>query len=422
VSLDLSLAYAELLDAEDELASWREQFVFSDPNLIYLDGNSLGRLPKVTAERIARAVEYEWGERLIRGWEEGWYGLPRRTGEKMAELVGAAPGQVLVSEPTTTSLFKLAVAALRMRPGRKRIISDVLNFPTDLYMLQGCIDLLQQGHELNLVHDLDGIHADEQAVMNAIDEDTALVSLSTPTFKSGYLYDVRAITQRAHEMGALVLWDFSHALGVVPLQLDEWGVDFAVGCTYKYLNAGPGAPAFLYVRKDLQETARSPIWGWWGHAQPFAFDLDYRPAGGINQFLVSSTPVFSTLSIQSSIEMVLQAGVDHIRHKSIGQTSYLVDLAETVLSPLGYSLGSPRDAQRRGSHVSLRHPEGYRITRALIEEMQVIPDFREPDNIRLGLAPLYTTYTDIWHGIDRLRQVVEQHRYEEYAHERTEIT
>jgi kynureninase len=422
VSLDLSLAYAELLDAEDELASWREQFVFSDPNLIYLDGNSLGRLPKVTAERIARAVEYEWGERLIRGWGEGWYGLPRRTGEKMAELVGAAPGQVLVSEPTTTSLFKLAVAALRMRPGRKRIISDVLNFPTDLYMLQGCIDLLQQGHELNLVHDLDGIHADEQAVMNAIDEDTALVSLSTPTFKSGYLYDVRAITQRAHEMGALVLWDFSHALGVVPLQLDEWGVDFAVGCTYKYLNAGPGAPAFLYVRKDLQETARSPIWGWWGHAQPFAFDLDYRPAGGINQFLVSSTPVFSTLSIQSSIEMVMQAGVDHIRHKSIGQTSYLVDLAETVLSPLGYSLGSPRDAQRRGSHVSLRHPEGYRITRALIEEMQVIPDFREPDNIRLGLAPLYTTYPDIWHGIDRLRQVVEQHRYEEYAHERTEIT
>jgi kynureninase len=388
VSLDLSLAYAELLDAEDELASWREQFVFSDPNLIYLDGNSLGRLPKVTAERIARAVEHEWGERLIRGWGEGWYGLPRRTGEKMAELVGAAPGQVLVSEPTTTSLFKLAVAALRMRPGRKRIVSDVLNFPTDLYMLQGCIDLLQQGHELNLVHDLDGIHADEQAIMNAIDEDTALVSLSTPTFKSGYLYDVPAITQRAHEMGALVLWDFSHAVGVVPLQLDEWGVDFAVGCTYKYLNAGPGAPAFLYVRKDLQETARSPIWGWWGHAQPFAFDLDYRPAGGINQFLVSSTPVFSTLSIQSSIEMVLQAGVDHIRHKSIGQTSYLVDLAETVLSPLGYSLGSPRDAQRRGSHVSLRHPEGYRITRALIEEMQVIPDFREPDNIRLGLAPL----------------------------------
>jgi kynureninase len=422
VSLDLSLAYAELLDAEDELASWREQFVFSDPNLIYLDGNSLGRLPRVTAERIARAVEHEWGERLIRGWGEGWYGLPRRTGEKMAELVGAAPGQVLVSEPTTTSLFKLAVAALRMRPGRKRILSDVLNFPTDLYMLQGCIDLLHQGHELNLVHDQDGIHADQQAILNAIDEDTALVSLSTPTFKSGYLYDVPAITRRAHEMGALVLWDFSHAVGVMPLHLDEWNVDFAVGCTYKYLNAGPGAPAFLYVRKDLQEAARSPIWGWWGHAQPFAFDLDYRPAGGINQFLVSSTPVFSTLSIEPSIDMVLQAGVDRIRHKSIGLTSYLVDLAETMLLPLGFTLGSPRDPQRRGSHVSLRHAEGYRITRALIEEMHVIPDFREPDNIRLGLAPLYTTYADIWHGIDRLRQVVVQRRYEKYSHEWLEIT
>jgi kynureninase len=422
VSVDVSLSYAELLDTQDELAPWREQFVFSDPDLIYLDGNSLGRLPKVTAERIARAVEHEWGERLIRGWGEGWYGLPRRTGEKMAELVGAAPDQVLVSEPTTTSLFKLAMAALRMRPGRKRIVSDVLNFPTDLYMLQGCIDLLGQGHQLHLVPDADGIHADEAAILDAIDTDTALVTFSTPTFKSGFLYDVPAITRRAHEMGALVLWDFSHAVGAVPLHLDEWGVDFAVGCTYKYLNSGPGAPAFLYVRKDLQDEAKSPIWGWWGHAQPFAFDLDYRPANGIHQFLVSSTPVFSTLSIEASVEMVLQAGVERLRQKSMRQTGYLIELADEILSPLGFTLGSPREAQRRGSHVSLRHAEGYRINRALIEEMQVIPDFREPDNIRLGLAPLYTTFADVWHGIDRLRQVVEERSYESYSHERTEIT
>jgi kynureninase len=422
VSVDVSLSYAELLDTQDELAPWREQFVLSDPDLIYLDGNSLGRLPKVTAERIARAVEHEWGERLIRGWSEGWYGLPRRAGEKMAELVGAAPGQVLVSEPTTTSLFKLAMAALRMRPDRKRIVSDVLNFPTDLYMLQGCIDLIGQGHELHLVADLDGVHADETAIFNAIDTDTALIAFSTPTFKSGFLYDVPAITRKAHEMGSLVLWDFSHAVGAVPLHLDEWGVDFAVGCTYKYLNSGPGAPAFLYVRKDLQDEARSPIWGWWGHAQPFAFDLDFRPAEGIHQFLVSSTPVFSTLSIEASVEMVLQAGVERLRQKSMRQTGYLIELADEILSSLGFTIGSPREAQRRGSHVSLRHAEGYRINRALIEEMHIIPDFREPDNIRLGLAPLYTTFSDVWHGIDRLRQVVEERRYEGYSHERTEIT
>jgi kynureninase len=422
MSLDLSLAYAELLDAGDELSPWREQFVFSDEDLIYLDGNSLGRLPRVTAEHIARAVEHEWGERLIRGWGEGWYALPRVTGEKMAVLVGAAPGQVLVSEPTTTSLFKLAMAALRMRPGRKRIVSDVLNFPTDLYMLQGCIDLLGQGHQLHLVPDMDGIHADETAISDAIDENTALVTFSTPTFKSGFLYDVPAITARAHEMGALVLWDFSHGVGVVPLHLDEWGVDFAVGCTYKYLNSGPGAPAFLYVRKDLQDEARSPIWGWWGHAQPFAFDLDFRPAEGIHQFLVSSTPVFSTLSIEASVDIVLQAGVERLRQKSMRQTGYLIDLADEILAPLGFTLGSPRDPLRRGSHVSLRHPEGYRINRALIEETNVIPDFREPDNIRLGLAPLYTTYADVWHGIDRLRQVTVERRYEQYSHQRTEIT
>jgi kynureninase len=416
------LEYAQSLDAGDELAPWRERFVFSDPELIYLDGNSLGRLPKATAGRIQQAVEHEWGERLIRGWGEGWYGLPRRTGEKMAALVGAAPGQVLVSEPTTTSLFKLAMAALRLRPGCKRIVSDVLNFPTDLYMLQGCIDLLGGGHQLHLAPHLDGIHADEAAILDAIDDDTALVALSTPTFKSGFLYDVPAITRRAHEVGALVLWDFSHAVGVVPLHLDAWQVDFAVGCTYKYLNSGPGAPAFLYVRQDLQDQARSPIWGWWGHAQPFAFDLDYRPAQGIHQFLVSSTPVFSTLSIELSIEMVQEAGIARLRSKSMAQTGYLVALADALLSPLGFSLGSPRDPQRRGSHVSLRHAEGYRINRALIEELQVIPDFREPDNIRLGLAPLYTTYADIWHGVDRIRQVVEQRRYEKYSLERTEIT
>lgn len=399
------------LDEQDELASFRQEFVFPDPRLIYMDGNSLGRLPRRTVDRMRKAVEEEWGGDLIRGWNAGWWDSAGRVGDKIGDLLGAAPGQVVVSDTTSINLFKLVMAALEMRPGRSRVVSDVLNFPSDLYILQGCVRLLDDGHHIHLVPSDDGMVVDQQTLFETIDERTALVTLSHVAFKSGFLYDARAVTERAHEVGAMVLWDLGHSAGVVPIQLDDWGVDFAVGCTYKYLNGGPGSPAFLYVRRDLQEKAESPIWGWFGQRSPFDFELDYDPADGISRFLVSSPPILSTLAMEAGLEILQEAGIDRTRRKSVLLTSYLVYLAESLLLPRGFALGSPRDSSRRGSHVSIRHPEGYRINRVLIDDMGVLPDFRQPDNIRLGLSPLYTSFSDVWEAADRMKRVFDEKRY-----------
>jgi kynureninase len=406
--------FALRLDQQDELAPFREAFFFPEADLIYLDGNSLGRLPGRTVERMRAAVEEEWGRDLIRGWNAGWWDSSRRVGDKIGRLLGAAPGQVVVSDTTSINLFKLAMAALGLRPGRNRIVSDVLNFPSDLYVLQGCVRLLGDSHCIHLVPSDDGMTVEPRALFDAIDDQTALVTLSHVVFKSGFLYDAQAVTERAHEVGAMVLWDLGHSAGVVPIELDQWNVDFAVGCTYKYLNGGPGAPAFLYVGRELQEEAVCPIWGWFGQGSPFDFELEYDPAEGISRFLVSSPPILSTLAMETGLDIVLEAGMERIRDKSIQLTSYLVDLVDAILVPLGFSLGSPRDPAQRGSHVSIRHPEGYRVNRVLIEEMNVIPDFREPDNIRLGLAPLYTSFRDVWEAVDRIRQVVKERRYLRY--------
>jgi kynureninase len=329
---------------------------------------------------------------------------------------------VAVSDSTSVNLFKLVMAALSLRPGRERIVSDALNFPSDLYVLQGCIHLLDDRHRLHLVPSEDGISVDPSTLLHAIDKHTALVTLSHVAFKSGFLHDAAEVTARAREVGALVLWDLSHSVGVVPVDLDGWGADLAVGCSYKYLNGGPGAPAFLYVRRELQERARSPIWGWFGRRAPFSFDLDYEPAKGISRFLAGTPTVLSLLAMEPALELTLEAGVERIRRKSVALTSYLVYLTDTVLAPLGFALGTPREAGRRGSHVSIRHPEGYRINRALIEGMQVLPDFREPDNIRLGLAPLYTSFADVWEAVERMRRVITEDRHRRYPQERLQVT
>jgi kynureninase len=416
------LAFAQRLDAADELACFRDAFVIADEDQIYLDGNSLGRLPRRTAERLQEIVRAEWGRDLIQGWNAGWYESPSRVGEKLARLVGAGPGQVVVGDSTSVNLFKLVLAALEQRPERTCIVSDDLNFPSDLYILQGCIRLLGNRHHLHRVPSADGIIPDERALYEAIDEQTALVTLSHVVFKSGYLYDAAAVTRRAHEAGALVLWDLSHSVGAVPIDLARWDVDLAVGCTYKYLNGGPGSPAFLYVRQALHDRVQSPIWGWLGQRTPFAFDLDYQAADGVARFLAGTPPVLSLLAMEPALDLTLEAGLERIRRKSVQLTTYLVYLVDTFLAPLGFALGSPRDAERRGSHVSVRHPDAYRINRALIEEMNVLPDFREPDNLRLGLAPLYTTFAEVWLAVDRIRQVVEEKRYEQYPATRQAVT
>jgi kynureninase len=415
--------FAKQLDLQDALASYRERFVTNDPDLLYLDGNSLGRLPQSVIERMKKAVEEEWGTDLIRGWNKGWWESPSRIGNKIGSLLGAAEGQVVVGDQTSINLFKLATAALTLQPQRKRIITDTFNFPSDLYILQGINNLLGNRHEILRIGTSDNdIMPDLAALETAINEDTALVTLSHVTFKSGYLYDMAHITQLAHRKGALVLWDLSHSAGAVPIELDKCDVDFAIGCTYKYLNGGPGAPAFLYVTERIQNDVTSPIWGWWGQKDPFEFDLNYQPAPGIQRFLAGTAPMLSTLAMEEALTPLLEAGMDALRAKSILMTDYASYLTNTLLAPLGFSLGSPRDSARRGSHISIRHEEGYRINRAMIEEMNVIPDFRAPDNIRLGFAPLYVSFNDIWQGFDRIRKVVEEKRYEKYPKQKLTVT
>ncbi len=410
------------MDAADPLALFRGEFYIADPRLTYVDGNSLGRLPRRTIERLQAVLEQEWGKNLIRGWKSGWYEAPARVGDKLGRLLGAGAGQVLVADSTSVDLFKLVVAALGLRPQRQTVVSDTLNFPSDLYIIEGCLRLLGGGRILRLVNSKDDIHPELTELSQLIDPTTALVTLSHVTFKSGYMYDMQAVSELAHKAGALVLWDLSHSAGVVPMQLDNWEVDLAVGCTYKYLNGGPGSPGFLYVRRELQEQVLSPIWGWFGQNHPFAFELDYTPASGISRFQAGTPPILSIAPIESSVDLILSAGMAEIRRKSEALTAYAVALSDQVLAPLNFRLGSPRQPERRGSHISLRQEEGYRINLALIEDMDVLPDFREPDNIRLGFAPLYTTFEEVWQSIDRLRQVMENELYKKYRVDRSTVT
>lgn len=426
VPFSTDLSYAQELDQQDVLAAYRDEFVIGDPDLIYLDGNSLGRLPKRSLAVMQDLIEQQWGDQLVRGWQQGWFEAPSRIGAKIAALIGARPDEVLVSESTSTNLFKLVVAALRARPGRSKIVSDALNFPSDLYIFQGVIDLVAGGQHLEVVASEDGIHVNTADVAAALDENTALLSLTHVAFKSAFMYDMQALTELAHQAGALALWDLSHSVGAVPLYLNDWGVDLAVGCTYKYLNAGPGAPAFLYVRRELQPALVQPIWGWFAAHKPFDFALDFLPAEGISRFGVSTPPVLALSAIEPGVELLLEAGMERLRTKSVQQSEYLIALAEAWLSPLGFSLGSPRASWLRGSHVSLRHGEAYRINRAMIEAqppaVRIIPDFRTPDNLRLGIAPLYTRFVDIHRALERIRQIVLTKAYQQYPHERQAVT
>ena len=404
-----SLEHAQAFDAQDPLAPFREQFAFPDPNLIYLDGNSLGRLPLPTVALAHDLVQRQWGDRLIRTWNEGSWDAPLRIGAKIARLIGAHEDEVIVGDSTSTNLFKLAVGALLLNPERDHILTDDLNFPSDLYILQGIATLLGNRHRIERLGSPDGIHGAN--VADALNAQTALLTLSHTTFKSAYIYDMHAITAQAHEAGALVLWDLSHSVGSVEVDLNGAQADLAVGCTYKYLNGGPGSPAFLYVRRDLQARLLNPISGWIGQAQPFAFDLDYTPTEGMRRFLTGTPSVISLSLIESGVELLLQAGMDKLRQKSILQTEYFISLWEHLLQPLGYTLNSPTQTAQRGSHVALGHAEGLRIDLALIECFNILPDFRAPNNIRIGIAPLYTRYEDLYRAVKALQTIVEERLY-----------
>ncbi len=426
INFEATPEFAQQLDKNDNLSDFRNQFYIDNDKTIYLDGNSLGRLPLKTKTLIAEVVEKQWGTDLIESWNKNWYTKSEELGNKIAQIIGASDGEVIVSDSTSVNLYKLAKAALKMQSGKTRIVSDVFNFPTDLYILQGIIGDFGNKHELILAGTQDKITIDIDDLKAKIDKNTALVVLSMVAFKSAFMYDAGEITEWAHQKGALVLWDLSHAAGAIPIEINKIKADLAVGCTYKYLNGGPGSPAFLYVRKDLQEKLNSPIQGWFGEENPFEFALNYRPGDGIRKFQTGTPPVLNLLAIEPGLDMVIEAGIKNLYEKSKELSEYFIFLTFEFLFEFGFQLGSPLEPAHRGSHISLKHPEAYRISQALIhtknDDIKIIPDFREPDNIRFGLTPLYTTFTEIWKTTNRLKMIMETSEYELFGNERNIVT
>jgi kynureninase len=390
---------AVVLDGADELAPFRDHFALPD-EVIYLDGNSLGPLPKATPARVSQVMEQEWGQSLIRSWtDHGWIDLQFRIGEKIGRLIGAAPGTTVVADSTSVNLFKLLAAALDLRPGRPVILTEEGNFPTDLYMAQGLTALLQRGQVLRPVAD----------VAAALNDQVAVLMLTHVNYRSGAMHDMAAMTRAAHDVGALVLWDLSHSVGAVPLQLEADGVDLAVGCGYKYLNGGPGAPAFLHVAQRLQDDLRLPLTGWLGHAEPFAFESAYRPAAGIARTVVGTPSILSLAALEVGVDIALQAPMAAVRAKSQRLAEVFIALMEGERES---RLLTPREQSVRGSQVSFAHPHGYAIMQALIER-GVIGDFRAPDVLRFGLAPLYVRFVDVWDAVATLREVTHDRTWRE---------
>lgn len=406
------------LDRLDPLAAVRGDFFVVDPDLIYLDGNSLGRLPRSVPATLADAVTRQWGEGLVRSWAE-WFDLPQRLGTKLAPIIGAEPDTTLVCDSTTQNLYRLAWAVLARNPHRNRIVTDDQNFPSDLYVLRAVA--AQFGGSLTIVAS-NGVEGPVAGIQDALGDDVGLLSLSLVAYQSGYLYDGKSMSALARSVGALVLWDLSHAAGAVEISLRDWGADMAVGCGYKYLNGGPGAPAFLYVRADLSDELSSPIPGWFGHEDAFAFRREYRPVAGVGRFLVGTPPVLSSLAMEAGLDILNQVGVPAVREKSMLQTRLFLELWQDRLVQHGLSLASPTDPDRRGAHITLAHADALAISQALIHRKKVIPDFRPPNGLRLGLSPLYTSFADIEEAVVRVESVMREGSYEPYRGERPRIT
>jgi kynureninase len=421
--VDLSRDAAEARDADDPLAGFRGLFAGTDDDgpdrLLYLDGNSLGRLPRETPAAVAGLVEGDWGSGLIGSWSS-WIEASTRIGDALGTgVLGARPGEVLVSDSTSVNLYKLLVAAADARPDRDVLVCTADDFPTDRYIVAGVA--AARGMTVREIPvDIDeGL--DVAALRDALDERVAVVVLSHVAYRSGALADLPGITRLVQDAGALVLWDLSHAAGSVPTDLAAAGADLAVGCTYKYLNGGPGAPAFLYVRRELQEQLRQPIWGWFGQRDQFEMGPAYDPAPGIERFGVGTPPVLAMAAVEVGVRLVAEAGIDRLAAKGRDLGELLVALAEEWLAPAGVVLASPRDPARRGSHVTLAHPQAWQLTQALVDR-GVVPDFRTPDRVRLGPAPLYTRFVDVWDAMARFRDVLAEGAQERYSAERARVT
>jgi len=392
------------LDLADPLAAHRECFIGVDTDLVYFDGNSLGRPLRKTGQGLSSFVTGPWGGRLIRGWDEEWFDLPLTLGDELGRIaLGAAAGQVAVGDSTTVLLYKAMRAAVAARPGRTEIVLHRDEFPTDRYVADGVAR--ECGLTLRWIDTDPAAGVAPEQVDEVVGERTALVSLSHVSYRSGWRADAAAITRVAQQAGALVLWDLSHSGGVVPVELDAWGADLAVGCTYKYLNGGPGAPAYVYVAARHHDELTQPVQGWMGATDPFLMGPTYTPVAGVRRFLSGTPPILGMLPVRDMLGLLGEVGIDAVRHKSVALTSYAVELADAHLAPLGVGLASPRDPQQRGGHVTLRHPAMQQVV-AELWRRDVIPDYRDPGGLRIGLSPLSTSFAEVEAGIAAITEEV----------------
>ncbi|MEO5974225.1 MAG: aminotransferase class V-fold PLP-dependent enzyme [Ilumatobacteraceae bacterium] len=416
-----SRGHALAMDARDPLAHYRDMFHISDPTRCYLDGNSLGRLPKRTIELVNHYLLNEWGDQIVDGWSS-WIDEAQSTGNLIGRAaLGAAAGQVLAVDTTSVNFYQLCHAAIEARPGRRTVISDASNFPTDRYILEGLCQRL--GLKLVLIADEDdGEFVTSKILEPHLHDDVALVTLSVVQYRSGALHDVAAITDLVHGVGALMLWDASHAIGVVPLQFDRDGVDLAVGCSYKYGNSGPGSPGWLYVRHELQNILQVPIQGWFAQDDQFAMAPGFLRARGIRGFQVASPSIIGLRCVQAAFEMIDDAGLVAIADKAAKGTELMLVLHDAWLAQLGCTVVTPRDSARRGGHVTIRHPEARRISASLRRDANVVADFRQPDCVRLAISPLATSYVDIWEGFNRLRELITTKTFEQIGEPTSRVT
>ncbi len=388
------------LDTLDPIKKVREEFALPK-DVIYFDGNSLGPLPKNTIKSLDSVIQREWGNGLIRSWnDENWINLPRNLGNQIAPLIGAKEGEVIVVDSTSVNLFKVLSSALMLNGNRKIIVSEAVNFPSDLYILEGVNNMFGESYERCLIDEGD----DE--IEKYIDSSTAVVVLSHINYKTGRITDLNKITTFAHEKGALVVWDISHSVGVLPMNLHDLGVDFAVGCTYKHLNGGPGAPGFLFVHSSLIEKVSQPLTGWLGHIKPFDFEVEYQPANDINKFICGTPPIIAYKAIESGLEIFKDLSIIEIREKSIKLSEMFIQLMQQECTEFGFMLFSPKNSEQRGSQISFLHENAYFIIQALISH-GIIGDYREPNVMRFGISPLYMRFEDVWNAITCLREIMQ---------------
>ena len=402
-------AECQRLDSADPLRALRDQFDL-DPALVYLDGNSLGALPRTAARRVAAVVEKEWGRGLVRSWTDaGWIGAATRLGAMLAPLIGAAPDEVICCDSTSINLFKLLGAAFRAQPGRRVVLTEQSNFPTDLYMAEGLVELAGRGWKLRQVL--------RSQIEDALDDDVAVLMLTHVDFTTGYMHDMRGLTAAARAAGVLTLWDLSHSTGALDVDLGGCGADLAVGCGYKYLNGGPGAPAYLFVSRRLHGVAGSPLWGWMGHANPFEFNPIYRPAAGVGGFAAGTPPILAMAALEAALEVWVDVDIRAVRQKAADLTDLFIALVDERVGDLDVEVISPRPARLRGAQVALRHPHAYALVSAL-RERAVIGDTRPPDVMRFGFAPVYTRFTDAWDAVEALSDVLRRESWRDQRHAR----